>query len=365
MNKEEMLAKIESLSVEVRSIADELLDTSKDVNEVRGRLDAKKEELRKAKQELAQLDMPNEKGNKVERGLFNKDTWLEAVKENRGITIGSTGAILQIKQLVKEVADVDPILSKVRFFYGNNASTNIPVLSPIADPSDYAEGATNVTVDTAASVSVTSLTPKAYAAVLPISAEMLTMGSVNLEAELPSIFQDAFKKVMHTGAVVGAGTSGKMKGLFTVAADTASGSNITEMAQSQTVVKIADLATLALTVGAKNEPYQIVMNPSVYSSILADSTSGEKYKIYCEELIRNKSIEGVPVVLDGNAPTASTSGSVLVVAAPLARYAVGIAGEIVITPIKVKGDTNTYFQAEWFFNGAPVCNKDLYALAVA
>lgn len=364
MNKEELLEKIEALSMEVRSIADEFTDGSKDVEDVKARLSGKKEELRKARQELAQMDMPNEKENKEARGLFNKDTWLNAVRENRGITIGSTGAILQIKQLVKEVADKDPLLSNVKFFYGNNASTNIPVLSPIADPSDYAEGATNVTVDTAAAVSVTSLTPKAYAAVLPISAEMLTMGSVNLEAELPGIFQDAFKKVMHTGAVVGAGTSGKMKGLFTVAADTTSGSNITQLAQSQTAVKISDLATLALTVGAKNEDYALIMKPSVYSAILADSTSGEKYKIYCEEMIRNKTIEGVKIILDGNCPSTTTSGDVLVVAAPLSRYAVGIAGEIAITPIKVKGDTNTYFQAEWFFNGAPICNKDLYALAV-
>lgn len=357
----ELNEKIEALTLEVRSIADEMLDASKDVNEVRSRLDAKKAELREAKQALAQMQMP--KDNHEERKLaFDKDEWLNAAKEKRSITIGNTGSILQVKSLVKELKDNDNILSKARFFYGANAATNIPVLAPLSDPSDYAEGATNVAVDTDAGVAVTSITPKAYSVVLPITAEMLTMGSVNLEAELPSIFNDAFRKVMHKAMVKGLAAT-KTTGFFTVAATSSSGANVTNIAGTSITIK--ELVNLALTVASKDEEFEIVVSPKVYSNILSDSTAGEDIKLYKEEIIRNKTIEGVKITIDSACPDTNASGDVLAVAMPLNRYAIGVAGEMTIDPIKVKGDTNTYFQATMFFGGCPICNKDIYALAVA
>ena len=119
-----------------------------------------------------------------------------------------------------------------------------------------------------------------------------------------------------------------------------------------------------LLLNAKDEEYEIIMHPTTYGAILADSTSGEDVKIYKESLIRDKRIEGVKIRLDSKAPYATTAGAVLAVAAPLSRYAIGVAGEMEITPIKVKGDTNTYFQAVMFFSGKQVSDSDIYAIAV-
>jgi len=107
------------------------------------------------------------------------------------------------------------------------------------------------------------------------------------------------------------------------------------------------------------------MNPSVYSGILADATAGEDVKLYKEGLIRDKMIEGVRVRLDSKAPNTFTTGKVVVVASPLSRYAIGVAGQINIDPIKVKGDTNTYFQATMFFNGKQISAKDINAIKLA
>ena len=352
MTREEIQSKIDDCELELRSLMDEVKNNADvKVEDIR----AKKEEIEKRRadltKELAQLNAPAPEGEETRGLLFNRDAWLKAAEEKRALQIGATkfGSVNQIKSLVKEIAEKDGVLAKASFFYGANASTVIPVLSPsIANPGDYAEGATNVAVDTDAQLKTTEITPKAYVAVLPITAEALKLGIVDLEAELPDVFGRAFAKV-----------------IFTAAADSTSGATVTELAASQTAIKLSDLATLALTVSALDEEYEIVMNPTVYGSMLADSTAGEDVKIYKESLIRDKTIEGVKVTLDAKAPTSTSAGAILCVAAPLSRYAVGIAGEIDIEAIKKVGDTNTYFQATMFFGGAPECGADLYAIAVA
>ena len=360
MKKEELLARIEELSKEKRAIADSYLDPEQKVEDLDKRAAEISKELEQRKRELAQLEMPEENPEEKRSALLDSAEWRKlATGEKRSLTIGSTGAINQIKTLFKEIADNDDILNKVTFYYGANAATNIPVLAPMSDPSDYAEGATSVTSDTSASVSVTEIQPKAYAQVLPITAEALTMNTINLEAELPGIFQKAFRRVMHKGVVVGEGTTKKMKGIFTSAA---ASTNKTDLAG--TSIKVSELHTLALSLLSKDETFEIVMNPSVYSGILADTTADETIKILKEEIIRNKTIEGVKIRLEPQAPVATTAGSVLAVGVPLSRYAVGVAAEMQIEPIKVKGDTNTYFQATMFFSGKQISDKDCFALAV-
>lgn len=361
MNKEELLDKIENVQKEIRNNADAYLDTSNDVEVLNKRGADLKAELNQLKKDLAQMSAPVENKDTEERSIFNKDLWLRSYKENRSITIGGTGNISQIKKLIHEVADSDSILNSASFYYGPNASTNIPVLTPVADPTGQAEGATSIGYDTTAGVTVTEIQPKAYVSVLPISAEMLSMGSVNLEAELPTMFSKAFARTMHDGMLAGLGTDKAMKGLFVSASAHSDG--VTNVAG--TSIKLSELAGLALKVRGKDEVYTIVMNPATYQAMLSDATAGEDVKIYKESMIRDKSIEGVQVVLDNRAPATTSAGDVLAVAVPLSRYAIGVAGQMDITPIRVPGDTNTYFQATMFFSGKQVTDKDIYSLAVA
>jgi hypothetical protein len=125
--------------------------------------------------------------------------------------------------------------------------------------------------------------------------------------------------------------------------------------------KIADLVELALTIQDLTDSGVIVLSPSIYAGILADSTAGVS-KVYKEELIRNKTIENVPVILTSAAPSNTTADNIVAVAGRLDNYGLGMASEINIEPIKKVGDTNTYFQASVFANGIPIVNKNFYGL---
>lgn len=370
MNKEEMLAKIESLSVEVRSIADELLDTSKDVNEVRSRLDAKKEELRKAKQELAQLDMPKEKPAETRKAVLDAEELRKLAKgEIRSITIGTdAGAQKDFAKVFEQIGDKDEIVSKAQMIFGKDALTRIPVLNDLGDLTSSTEGTTAVTADTEAGVEVTELAPKAYARVLQVSAEALTIGMIDLESKMQGIFDKAYRKAIHKGMLVGAGTDGDaMTGIFTqVNTDIASATTATAYPDRVISggVSIANLGTLAVAVAGKDEQYTIIMSPSVYGALLADTATDETTKLYKETLIRDKSIENVKVVVDAYAPAnAATAKKAMVVAVPLSRYCIGVAAQMSIDTIKVKGDKSTYFQGTAFFDGKQADNRDLYAIA--
>jgi HK97 family phage major capsid protein len=183
------------------------------------------------------------------------------------------------------------------------------------------------------------------------------MGTVNFDSELPAIFADAFAQAFHRGILTGDGTGLNFTGLFGAIP-----------AANQVVCgatgnpKIADLVKLALTVQDLTDSGVIVISPSIYAGILADTTVGVA-DVYKEELIRNKTIENVQVILTSAAPSDTTSDEIVAVAGRLDNYGLGMASEINIRPIEKVGDTNTYFQASIFANGIPIVPKNFYGLA--
>jgi hypothetical protein len=348
MNNKEK--KIE-IDLQIRSLQEDIVNNKIKADDAKKKFDelrAKKSEIEKA---IALENAPVEK-----REIKSADIQ-KALIEKRAITLNGTGAINQIKELAKELQAKTPVLQRVRYFYGPNASTNIPVLSPgLATPAVAAEGATTIAVDSTAVLASKSVTPHAYVSILPISLEALTMGTVNFDSELPAIFADAFAQGFHNGILTGNGTGLNFKGLF-AAIPTAN--QIACAAAGNP--KIADLVKLALTVQDLTDNGVIVISPSVYAGVLADSTTGVA-DVYKEELIRNKTIENVQVILTSAAPSTLTAGSIVAVAGRLDDYALAMASEINIEPIKTVGDTNTYCQASIFAKGAPVIEKNYYGL---
>jgi HK97 family phage major capsid protein len=346
-NKEKKL----ELDIQIRSLQEEV---------VSGKIkaeDAKKkfEELRSQKTEIEKL-IAQENAPQQERSATTADIQ-KALIEKRAITLNGTGAINQIKELAKELQAKTPVLQRVRYFYSPSASTNIPILSPgLATPAVVAEGATSIALDSTAVLGARLLTPHAYVSILPISLEALKLGTVNFDSELPAIFADAFSQAFHRGILTGDGTGLNFSGLFT---SIPSVNNV--VCASTGTPAIADLVKLALTVQDLTDNGIIILSPSIYAGILADSTAGVS-KVYKEELIRNKTIENVQVILTSAAPSDLTAGSTVAVAGRLDDYALGIASEITIEPIKKVGDTNTYFQASAFANGIPIIAKNFYGL---
>jgi HK97 family phage major capsid protein len=348
MNNKEK--KIE-IDLQIRSLQEDIVNGKIKADDAKKKFDelrAQKSEIEKA---IALENAPVEKRN-VSTADIQK-----ALLEKRAITLNGTGAINQIKELAKELMAKTLILGRVRYFYGPNASTNIPVLSPgLATPAVAAEGATNIAVDTTAVLGNKSVTPHAFVSILPISLEALTMGTVNFDSELPAIFADAFAQGFHRGILTGDGSGLNFKGLFA----SIPAANQIACGEAGNPL-IADLVNLALTIQDLTDNGVIILSPSVYAGVLADQTEGVA-KVYKEELIRNKTIENVQVILTSAAPSALTAGSIVAVAGRLDDYALAMASEINIRPIEKVGDTNIYFQASIFANGIPIIEKNFYGL---
>jgi HK97 family phage major capsid protein len=340
------------LGIEFRSLQEQIKNgaiNGKNAKEKLNELQNRKAEVNK---QAALAEAPIQK-----RASNSLEEISKAMREKRAITLNGTGAINQIKELTKELQQKTPLLQRVKYFYGANSSTNIPILSPsVATPVSYAEGATSVSVDNTAMLGNKAITPYAYVSLLPVSAETLQLGSVSFEAELPAIFADAFAQGFHSQILAGDGTGRNMKGLF---AGVPTGNKIECAATGNPTV--ADLVKLALKVKDYADNAVVVLSPTVYTGIIVSDTVPQ-YEIYKEEIIRNKSIEGVEILLTSGAPSSITAGAVVAVAGNLENYGLAMASEIAVEPIKKVGDTNTYFQAVVFANGSPIVEKNFWGL---
>ena len=334
-------------------------ENKKSIEDMVSEIRSIKESLEAEKRSIEQERSAHSKENPANREFETASSWRDvasAMREKRAVTLSGTGNVAVIHDLIKEAQKKTPLLGMARVFTGPNASTNIPVWSPtIATPAGQAEGATSVASDTQGKLGVTSLTPYAYISVLPVSNETLLMTGSTFESELPSIFGDAFAAAMHAGMITGDGEDQNMKGIFEgVAAD-----NQIECAAAG-MPSIADVVGLALKLQDYYDDGVIVMNPAIYSNITSAAVTG--YDFYREELIRSKSIEGVKVILTSYAPTSTTAGDIMVVGGKMSDYALAVAAELTIEPLKKVGDNNTYFQAVAYFNGTPILDKNFWGL---
>lgn len=328
---------IESMVTEIRSIKENLETEKRD-------FEAK----------MASYNAPINT-REVERAEAWRDV-ANAMREKRAVTLGGTGRVNLIPEIVRIAQEKTPLLDKVRVFTGRDSQTNIPVWNPtIATPANYAEGATNVTKDTQGKLGIKSLAPYAYVSILPVSDATILMGGSNFEAELPTIFAEAFAKSMHKGIVTGTGADREMTGLFL---GTDMTSHTCKAAGSPAMV---DLVNFALDLQEFYNDAVIIMNPAIYSAITSTATD-DITRVYKEELIRNKSIEGVKVILTSYAPSATATGSVVAVGGPLNQYALAVAQEMTIEPYKQVGDLNTYYQAVAYYNGAPILPANFHKL---
>ena len=284
---------------------------------------------------------------------------ISAMKEKRAITLSGAGAVEVVNRLFKVFKNKTGILDGLRYFYGPNSATVIPVLSPRpARPARVAEGVTNASSDSTAALGATELKPETYFSELPVSFETLKYLPVDFENELVEIFADAFADAMANQVVTGRGktTSYEFGGLFT---SVPAGNQIACAAAGAPAM--ADLVKLALKMQEKVmvQP-TIVISPTLYAGITAASVSG--YEVYKNELIMNRTIEGVKVEVCGYAPTSTSANAIVAVGFDKGDYAVGIAADITIEPIRAKGDTNTYFQACCGLDGKPIVAANVYGL---
>lgn len=335
-----------NIDIELRSLSEQVKAGTVKAEDARAKLAelrAKKSEVEKAE---ALASAPIEKRS----GIVSFADIRDAMLEKRAVTVNGTGVINQITEIVNLIAQKTPLLQAVKYFYGPNASTNIPLLSPgLAAPSTASEGYTTGSEDSTAVLSSTSITPVAYISTLPVSWEALNLSSANLESQFPALFADVYARAMHKVVV---------DALFHTSGVAAA--NKLECAASG-LPSVIDLAELAISMQDYMDNAVIVTSPAAYRNALASATDTVG-KLYVEELIRSKSIEGVKVILTGFAPVSTSTGVLTAVGGDLTNFGMGVASSLMITPKSKVGDGNTYFDAAMYFGGKVIQNANLFGL---
>lgn len=320
-----------------------------DMNEIKKEGDELIAEMRAVKLDIekraASLQMPV-----AGESASNFRSVKEGMVEKRAITMNGNGAINQVSEIVKEITAKTPLLQMVKYFYGPNAQTNIPLLTPgLAAPATASEGYTSGSTDSTAVLTKVTVTPVPYISTLPVSWEAINLNSANFDAELPSLFAGVYGQAMHNVIVDALFASGGV----------ATANKLDALASG--LPKMADAAKLALTIKDYSDSAVMVMSPTVYASLIADATTGVA-QIYKEELVRNKTIEGVKVVLTSRANSDTTAGKSLIVAGDLSNFGMGVASDLRIEPKTKVGDGNVYYDAVLSFAGAVIQPKNLFAI---
>ena len=343
-------------------------------------LETRAAELQKEKEERAARKKAEERNNSFYKGNFktmdNKKenrAWADIAKamiEQRSISIigskvnpsnpdafdNGIGAINQVADLWDLIKQKEPLLDRISYFNGPNYETQIPVLEARpAVPTAYAETADKSgAIDSTTAVKVKKINPETYFTVLPITYEAARQSFVGLEDRIPGLLADAFRTAMCKLV---------FDGIFDD--DNVAAANVITTG-SNSAVTLADLEALALKVLDTDsaEPV-IVMNPAIYGTIAAASANG--YDFLKEELVRNKTVEGIPVILSGKAPSfaAASEGDIVVWAGDLKNFAMGVADQVTVEPLKKVGDSNIYYQAIAAFNGIVVQPKNVFGLGKA
>jgi HK97 family phage major capsid protein len=334
------------IELEMRSLSEKVRAGTITAEAGRKELDAlraQKSEIQKAE---ALAAAPIEKRSLVTSFADIRD----AILEKRALTVNGTGVISQITQIVELIAAKTPLLQAVQYFYGPNASTNIPLLSPgLAQPATASEGYTTGSADSTAVLGSTSVTPVAYISTLPVSWEALNLSAANLESQFPQLFAKVFGQAMHKLIV---------DALFHTTG-VASGNKIENAATG--LGTIYDAANLAVSMGDYMDSATIVIAPATYKAWVASATEVSG-RLYVEELIRSRTIEGAKVIVTSYAPTSVTGGVLTAVGGDMANFGVGVASSLMITPKSKVGDGNTYFDAAMYFGGKVIQNGNLFGL---
>ena len=111
-----------------------------------------------------------------------------------------------------------------------------------------------------------------------------------------------------------------------------------------------------MTLNGKTDNAVILMNGQDYAGL--QDSNNKKDQILLESIIRDKSIEGLQVIISNYVPEGTTIGG------DLSNYAVGIAEELEITPKTVPGSLAKTFDASFYVAGKPIVAKDFYILKV-
>lgn len=316
------------------------------IEETMNKLNDKLAEVRSAKKELDQAralaNAPVTENRTAEKNKFYSDIQ-NAMKENRTVKVNGTGTVNVAKELVFALEDKDDLLSKFSIHAGASASNVIPVwnnsigeFAPVEEDGSFeseGEGLASVTVE-----------PKAFAKSIKVSDETLKLSAVEFESALNKILTAATRRTILKG--IFNGVDGRFVPIYEGATEV-----------TADALNPSALQKLALTVLAKTDSACIPINPMDYAEIVDAGT--KKDEILLKQIIENKNIEGVPLVLSAFVPAG------VIGAGDLGNYGVGLANEMEITPKSTVGSLAHNYDASIYVAGKPIIAKDFFTLKVS
>lgn len=345
------------------------------VEEIRGKL-AALEELRSVETAMEAMPKPVEQPAESGWGSVRKQL-LSAVEsgkrssidisgiERRAVTSNGTG-VATAPGIIRTIVDGSKLRSKVSVFMGKNAQTVVPVWAPsVALPVGSVPGATGTASDAQGVLAGDPLTLKAWYSTIAIS--MGALMSSGIEAELPAIFAEAFAGAIDKAIIVGSGGGSDMLGtMIASASGVTTSQDITCTSGAAAAPNWADYLDLALqllALGGDVNSLAIVVHPAVFKTALGAAAVGyDPMKI---EYLTKGTILGIPVILSSYALTTLTAGSYVAVGGYFKHYALAIAQEIQVDPIKTVGSDNVTFQAFMYMQGKPLIGPSFRRLKTA
>lgn len=302
-------------------------------------------EIRSAKKELdaakALAEAPIETRG-AEKSKFYSDIQ-NSMKENRAVKVNSTGTVNVANELVYQLEDKDDLLNKFSIHTGASASNVIPVWNnSIGEFAAVEEDGTfSSEGDGLASVDVQ---PKAFAKSIKVSDETLKLSAVEFEAALNKLLTESVRRTILKG--IFNGVEGRFDAITTGATEV-----------SAAALNPSAIQALALKILSKTDKGTIVINPMTYASIVDAGT--KKDEILLKQLIENKKVEGVDVVLSAFVPEGKVIGG------DLGNYGIGVANELEITPKATVGSLAHTYDASVYVAGKPIIAKDFYVLKIS
>lgn len=347
MDKEKILNEMTAITAAAQKEARGLNEAEeKRFSELEAQLEVMKKEARaiKMQEELRAEKKPEVRDSKDEISEV-REMLTRGITEKRAVTVNGGGASAYVRDVVMAGIEKASWLSKLDYMIAANATTTIPILSPIpAKATYYSEGSSSVTGDSTAVYAGKSLTPRSYISLLQVSKAAMTM--TELGRQIDRAYQKVMLNTIHAEVVTGSGIN-SFVGLDVTTNKTVATSGS---------VGLTALIDLAIKAQSKLVNPMILINPTSFSTILAASSTSP----IMASIFQTMRVYDVPLYVTSNLEDGGTASEVWAVAFDPDNYAVAIAAELSIDTINVKGDANTYFQAYMFADGKEKVSSEVF-----
>lgn len=346
MNETELRTAIQNCDMEIASMVSAQVEeirtgkTTKDeaekkVNELR----AKKADLER---QLAAMNAPQAPVAGEKRSLG--EVVNSAIEKRTAITLNGTGNTVTLSEIFTPAESKATVAGKVRYFYGPNADTKIPVLGGAPEFIEIDENGDFT--DKSPAYGAKTVSPKGFGCSIKVSDYAKKLSAGNLDSELRKSLGKSLTNLVHKKVIAKAKETGV----------------ITQSVEGG--LTLTGLQNLALAMRDKFDDGEIYMSSTVYTALIATATT-EAEKVLVEGLIRDKMIEEVKVNFSSQMPTATSAGSLLAVGGRWDDMAVGIADQLDITPKVTAGSSTHTIDTICYMDVECVVPANFWKLSVA